>query len=140
MAKNFSKKSMNINELSFEDDFDESGFTDAVVGTPLSTFSFSNDSPPSSVKEVHLQAPSPVDRDLLIDCRRGKTAANGITPPIDGENFDIRRSFKFRKSTVRKLNELKANHPDVNAYLSTIIDAAINHYYAHIINSQSCKK
>jgi len=140
MAKNFSKKSMNINELSFEDDFDESSFTDEVVGTPLSTFSFSNDSSPSSIAEVQLQAPSPVDIDPLIDCRRGKPTANGITPPIDGENFDIRRSFKFRKSTVRKLNELKANHPDVNAYLSTIIDAAINHYYDHIINYELNKK
>ncbi|MEQ8156397.1 MAG: hypothetical protein ABRQ25_16215 [Clostridiaceae bacterium] len=140
MAKNFPKKSININELSFEDDFDESGFTDAVVGTPLSTFSFSNDSPPSSVNEVQLQAPSPVNSDSLMDCRKGKPAANGITPPIDGEDFDIKRTFKFRKSTIRKLNELKANHPDVNAYLSTILDNAINHYYNHIINSESDKK
>jgi len=140
MATNFSKKSMNVNELSFEDDFDESCFTDVVVGTPLSTFSFSNDSPPSSAEIIQHQASSPYNTGPLMDCRKGKTAAYGITPPIDGEDFDIRRTFKFRKSTVRKLNELKANHPDINAYLSTIIDAAINHYYNHIINAESDEK
>lgn len=140
MAKNFSRKSTNINELSYEDDFDESGFTDVIVGTPLSTFSFSNESPPSSVNESQPPPPPHADTNSLIDNRRGKPAANGITPPIAGEDFDIMRTFKFRKSTIRKLNELKANHQDVNAYLSTILDAAINHYYNHIINSESHEK
>jgi len=40
----------------------------------------------------------------------------------------------LRSSTVRKLNELKSIHPDLNAYVSTIVDLAIAHYYEHIIN------
>lgn len=68
----------------------------------------------------------------IIDHRVGKPTPNGITPPVDGEPFGIKRTYPLRKSTIRKLNELKAAHPDVNAYLSTILDAAIVHYYNYI--------
>ncbi|MEQ8198280.1 MAG: hypothetical protein ABRQ27_09785 [Clostridiaceae bacterium] len=44
----------------------------------------------------------------------------------------MKRTYAFTKSTIRKLNELKARHPDVNAYLSTILDEAINYYYEHV--------
>ena len=40
----------------------------------------------------------------------------------------------LRSSTVRKLNELKSIHPDLNTYVSTLVDLAIAHYYDHIIN------
>jgi len=42
------------------------------------------------------------------DSRKGKSCPNGITPPVDGEAFDMKRTYAFRKSTIRKLNELKA--------------------------------
>jgi hypothetical protein len=32
------------------------------------------------------------------------------------------------------LNQLKAAHPQENAYLSSIIDAALLHYYNHIFH------
>lgn len=57
---------------------------------------------------------------------------NGITPPIDGEYFTINRGYKLRPSTVRKLNEIKAGHRDINIYMNTIVDEAINHYYEDV--------
>lgn len=40
----------------------------------------------------------------------------------------------LRASTVRKINELKSIHPELNTYVSTIVDIAIAHYYDHIVN------
>lgn len=37
----------------------------------------------------------------------------------------------LRAPTVRKINEL---NPEINTYVSTIVDIAIAHYYNHIIN------
>ena len=70
----------------------------------------------------------------LVDTRKLQLQSNGITPPIDGEYFEIKRTFMFRRSTVRMLNKLKAEHPDVNVYLSTIVDEAIRHYYEAVFN------
>ena len=57
-----------------------------------------------------------------------------MTPFINGEQFTLKRCYQFRPSTVRKLNELKANHSDVNAYLNTILDEAILFYHKHVFN------
>ena len=65
------------------------------------------------------------------------TNPKGQTPPIDGESFTIKRGYQFRKSTLKKLNELKANHPDINVYLNTIIDEAISYYYDYIFNNKN---
>lgn len=54
---------------------------------------------------------------------------NGLTPPINGEKFSIKRGYKMRPSTIRKLLEIKAKHPDVNIYMSTVLDKIINYYY-----------
>jgi hypothetical protein len=40
----------------------------------------------------------------------------------------------MRASTVRKLNALKAEHPDVNVLFNTIVDMALSHYYNYIFN------
>ena len=58
--------------------------------------------------------------------------SNGAAPPINGETPTIRRSYIFRASTIRKLNELKSIHPDINACISTIVDVALEHYYTYI--------
>ncbi len=71
---------------------------------------------------------------LLFD-NRNTPIANGSTPPIDGEAANIKRSYTLRKSTVRKINELKSIHPDINVCVSTIVDIAIAYYYEHIINN-----
>jgi len=36
----------------------------------------------------------------LKDHRLGKPTPNGITPPVNGEPFDIRRTYPLRKSTI----------------------------------------
>lgn len=58
--------------------------------------------------------------------------ANGATPILDEETPDVKRTYTLRASTVRKVNELKSIHPDINACVSTIVDRAIEHYYKYI--------
>ena len=73
------------------------------------------------------------NKDILTDNRK-TPIVNGCAPPIDGEYLDVKRTYMLRSSTVRKLNELKSIHPDLNTYVSTLVDLAIAHYYEHIIN------
>ncbi|NFS28131.1 hypothetical protein FDF12_06660 [Clostridium botulinum] len=70
---------------------------------------------------------------LLFD-NRNTPITNGAAPLIDGEAANIKRSYTLRKSTVRKINELKSIHPDINVCVSTIVDIAIAYYYEHILN------
>ena len=137
MVKKTSKKNENIIDLGFEDYVEENGFSDIISGTPVSSFSFTN----TSTEPVTFNSkPSLAAETNLIDNRVGKPCANGIIPPVNNEYFDINRTYTFRKSTVRKLNELKAMHPDVNAYLSSILDEAINHYYDCITKENDFNK
>ena len=73
------------------------------------------------------------DKNILTDNRK-LPIANGMAPPIDGEYLDVKRTYMLRSSTVKKLNELKSIHPELNTYVSTIVDIAIAHYYNHIVN------
>ncbi|OOM80736.1 hypothetical protein [Clostridium sp. BL-8] len=59
---------------------------------------------------------------------------NGAAPAIDGETPNIKRSYTLRSSTIRKINELKSIHPDINVCISTIVDIAIDYYHNHIVN------
>lgn len=59
---------------------------------------------------------------------------NGAAPAIDGETPTIKRSYTLRSSTIRKINELKSIHPDINICVSTIVDIAIDYYHNHIVN------
>lgn len=45
----------------------------------------------------------------------------------------------LRSSTIRKLNKLKSIHPDLNTYVSTLVDLTIAYYYEHIINENNIK-
>lgn len=76
---------------------------------------------------------------ILADNRK-VSVANGMAPPIDGEFLDIKRTYMLRSSTVRKVNELKSRHPDLNTYVSTIVDMAIAHYYNYIVNEGEKKE
>ena len=85
------------------------------------------------------KAPAPSSNNIntsnktLTDNRK-TPVANGMAPPIDGEFLDTKRTYMLRASTVRKINELKSKHPDLNTYVSTIVDLAIAHYYNYIVN------
>jgi hypothetical protein len=69
----------------------------------------------------------------LFDNRR-TPLPNGAAPAIDGETPTIKRSYTLRNSTIRKINELKHLHPDINVCVSTIVDIAIDQYHNYIVN------
>lgn len=130
-----------------EDDMEICGFTEAadISRTPIVSFNFRQDTDILNAKAIEEPAPvmsetkasfenKPVISDKLIDNRTLQSQPNGITPPVDGEYFEIKRTFIFRRSTLRMLNQLKAAHPDENAYLSSIVDTALQHYYKYIFN------
>ena len=133
-------KAIDKDDLCYMEEVEENGICDFVPGIPIAQFTFENNSAPSNEPMIKLQTaevPPKVSlissSDLeLIDNRRLKSEPNGITPPIDGEYFVIKRGFTFRRSTVRMLNELKAAHPNENVYLSTIVDKALRHYHEYI--------
>jgi len=70
----------------------------------------------------------------LLNDNRKAPIVNGMAPPINGEYLDVKRTYMLRASTVRKINELKSIHPELNTYVSTIVDLAIAHYYDYIAN------
>ncbi len=119
-------KSSNVitENLSMEEEYEEAGFCDVPAGTPVAQFNFENDSDSFGFKSSQ----------YITDTRKLKSKPNGKTPPVDGESFEINRTFTLRKSTVRHLSELKAAHPDINVYLNSIVDKALNHYYDYIFN------
>ncbi len=113
--------------IGLDDDFGD-------LGTVVNTFSLGiNDNSNSNDFKV-----SNIEKDALntntLDSKKIKTNSSpkGLTTPIDGELFNIKRSYQFRSSTLRKLIELKSKDPDINIYLNQIIDKAICFYYNHI--------
>ena len=149
---NVNKKSNSAAECLDIEDQEEDGFTEGntKLGKSIASFSFGmNDNHKDSQETIQQQLVSanskedlrPVEKILKIISNEQtlkenitKAIPKGLTPLINGEQFTLKRCYQFRQSTVRKLNELKANHPDVNAYLNTILDEAILHYHNHIFN------
>lgn len=72
------------------------------------------------------------NKNNLPDHRTLKANPNGRTPPVDGEIFDMLRTYSLRRSTVRILSKIKAIHSDDNVYLNTIVDEAIRYYYEYL--------
>ena len=107
----------------------EDGFSEDVeiTGTVLTSFSFAAEPEPLPL-ESKTEIP-----EKLIDNRKLQTQPNGITPPVDGEFFEVKRTFMFRRSTIRLLNKLKGEHENENFYLSSIVDEAIQFYYGHVL-------
>jgi hypothetical protein len=107
---------------------DDEGFIegDIETGKVFSTFSFGMSAASNANKTLVSQP--------LVQSKTYASAPRGLTPPVNGEHFTIKRSYAMRPSTVRKLNALKAEHPDVNALLNTIVDMAVSHYYNYIFN------
>jgi len=131
------KKNLKINkdDLGYEEPIDEVCFTDYVepTGDFISLFSLKDKTTIKDNSELSLKENIPLPSDnTILDNRKGKPTANGLTPPINGEYFNIKRGYCMRKSTVVMLNELKASHPDINVYMNSIVDAAISHYYNFI--------
>ena len=137
-------KLIDKDDLCFVEEVEENGFCDVVLETPIAQFTFESNSVPSNdpmIKQSPADVPQEISFDScnqldLLDNRTLKSQPNGITPPIDGEYFVIKRGFAFRRSTIRLLNELKAAHPDENVYLSTIVDKALNYYHKYIFEEK----
>ncbi|MBN1062364.1 hypothetical protein DVV95_11120 [Clostridium botulinum] len=141
-------------DIAYEEEVEECGFTDYIPTDENSIQLFSieedsthenknnndNNSILKTTEEVHKQTNLKSNNNnlksnsLLFD-NRNTPIANGSTPPIDGEAANIKRSYTLRKSTVRKINEIKSIHPDINVCVSTIVDIAIAYYHEHIINN-----
>ena len=124
------KKNLLVNsEISrAEEEVEEVCFTDYVEPPEgsICLFSLSDvkpKKPSSSKKEIE---------DTPIYDNRKVPIANGSLPSIDGEAFNLRRTYLLRESTIRKLNELKGTHDNINIYVSAIVDAAICNYHKFI--------
>ncbi|WP_252225473.1 hypothetical protein [Clostridium sp. ZBS2] len=143
-------------DIAYEEEVEECGFTDYIPTgeNSIQLFSFEDDLVPENknindnnslietkeeVNEAIKSNPNNINNNsissnpLLFD-NRNTPIANGAAPPIDGEAANIKRSYTLRNSTVRKINELKSIHPDINVCVSTIVDIAIDYYHKHIIN------
>ena len=104
--------------------------TTEINDTEKALPSFQNNTTSSNVKTTINISNNNKSKDLFDN--RTIPIANGATPILDGETPDVKRTYTLRASTVRKVNELKSIHPDINACVSTIVDRALEHYYKYI--------
>ncbi|WP_139905482.1 hypothetical protein [Clostridium thermarum] len=122
-------------DIYFSED-DDNGGEGIIQGKSMATFSFTTNNK-TNVTDVQKEvSPALIASSDQTGNKKQYNRSNphGTTPAIDGEHFTLKRGYQLRPSTLRKLNELKSKHPDVNVYLNTILDAAIQHYYDYIIN------
>lgn len=123
-----------ISSFSFDDDVDAENITVTNANNDSSLES-NNTTPNISYNNKSTSENSTiVSNNKILEDNRKASVANGMAPPIDGEFLDTKRTYMLRSSTVRKINELKSIHPDLNAYVSTIVDLAIARYYNYIVN------
>ncbi|WP_315072511.1 hypothetical protein [uncultured Clostridium sp.] len=147
------KDDFNINE---DDELDVSEFCDGeakIEGELLRSFSFDSSDEPievftnSTSTAASISTPSKVistndnyfnnatHKKDILDHRTLKANPNGRTPSVDGEIFDMVRTYTLRRSTVRILSKIKVIHEDDNVYLNTIVDEAIRYYYEYLKNN-----
>ncbi|MDS0527833.1 hypothetical protein NNC19_19250 [Clostridium sp. SHJSY1] len=122
---------MSKDDIAYEEPIDD-GFSDGFTepeGKCIATFSFSDDNDDISTDKISKEIPPTTPK--KYDNRK-TLGANGAAPPIDGEPLNVKRTYMLRASTVRKLNELKSINPDLNTYVSSIVDIAISEYYNSI--------
>ena len=111
------------------------GFTENVpiVGDCIASFSFLDDTTdPIETKNIYSSSKDIFDNRIT-------TLPNRATPSIDGETPTIKRTYTLRDSTIRKINELKNVHPDINICVSSIVDIALDHYHNYILNEGESK-
>ena len=140
MARRKKEFVMSKDDLCYEEPIDEICFTDYVPPSKdaVASFCFTDEAKEeNAVFDKKKEEAQPVTKINFssphLQDNRHNPQANGITPPIDGEFFEVRRSYSFRKSTIIKLNQIKGTSPDYNIYMNTILDNAICFYYDHIM-------
>ena len=123
-------------DICYEEECEEIGFEapGEIKGTLVEGFSFT-DEPVNFVSTAKAKHEKPkVEKQKsknnntdILDMRK-LSVVNGVTPPIDGEKLEYKRCYMLRFSTLKKLEQIKAMHPDI-VYVSSIVDIAINHYF-----------
>ena len=117
---------------------DDEGFIEGDIdtGKVVSAFSFGMSAASSDNKASTIKFPVQEKTKEMLGTQNQTyvSAPRGLTPPINGEHYSVKRSYAMRPSTVRKLNALKAEHPDVNVLFNTIVDMAVSHYYNYIFS------
>ena len=130
-------------DICYEEECEEIGFEapSEVKGTLVEGFSFT-DEPVNFVPTVKAKPEkSKVEKQKskknstdILDMRK-LSIVNGLTPPIDGEKLEYKRCYMLRFSTLKKLEQIKAMHPDI-IYISSIVDMAINHYFNCLFDNE----
>ena len=123
-------------DMCYEEECEEIGFEvpGEIKGNLVQGFSFTDEplnfAPVTKTtkqkSKVEKQKTKKNNTDIL-DMRK-LSIVNGLTPPIDGEKLEYKRCYMLRFSTLKKLEQIKAMHPDI-VYVSSIVDMAINHYF-----------
>jgi len=87
------------------------------------------------ISSVYDKISSNIDnKTILINESQGGNKRR--TPTVDGEEFEIKRTYMMRRSTVKMLNQLKGMSEDVDIHMNTIIDIAIRHYFNSVIEEE----
>ena len=123
-------------DICYEEECEEIGFEspDKIKGNLVQGFSFTDEpvnfAPTTKTKseKTKVVKPTPKNSNTDIFDMRKLSIVNGLTPPIDGEKLEYKRCYMLRFSTLKKLEQIKAMHPDI-VYVSSIVDMAINHYF-----------
>ncbi|MBE6049158.1 MAG: hypothetical protein E7214_00460 [Clostridium sp.] len=117
-------ESVNENE---EESIEECCFDGVVIpeGEIITTFDFSGDDD-FNIKQNNSKATHPIKNIPL----------NKVNTSMPDDNKNMRRTYILKGSTIRKLNEIKSFHPNLNILISTIVDNAISYYYDLLINKK----
>ena len=112
-----------------------------IKGNLVEGFSFTNEpvqfthtAPDTTEKPKVGKQKSKKNNTDILDMRK-LSIVNGLPPPIDGEKLEYKRCYMLRFSTLKKLEQIKAMHPDI-VYVSSIVDMAINHYFHCLIDNE----
>ena len=127
-------------DVCYEEESEEIGFEapDEIKGNLVQGFSFTNEPvnfksvPPDTTEKPKIEKQKSKKNNMNILDMRKLSIVNGLTPPIDGEKLEYKICYMLRFSTLKKLEQIKAMHPDI-VYVSSIVDMAINHYF-HCLN------
>ena len=123
-------------DICYEEECEEIGFEAPgdIKGNLVQGFSFTSEPvnfapvPQSTIEKTKVEKQKTKKNNMNILDMRKLSIVNGLTPPIDGEKLEYKRCYMLRFSTLKKLEQIKAMHPDI-VYVSSIVDMAINHYF-----------
>lgn len=123
-------------DICYEEECEEIGFEAPaeIKGNLVEGFSFTNEPvniapiAPTTPEKLKVEKQKSKKNNTDVLDMRKLSVVNGVTPPIDGEKLEYKRCYMLRFSTLKKLEQIKAMHPDI-VYVSSIVDIAINYYF-----------